>query len=54
MKDQGSVYELRALELTKAAEFSADCTYTPLLAQGIETFLLHSTVRKSEFLLFSV
>lgn len=54
MKDQGSIYELGALELTKAVEFSADYTYTPLLAQGIGTFLLHSTAHESEFLLFSV
>lgn len=54
MKDQGSIYELGALELTKAAEFSADCTYTPLLAQGIETFLLHSAAHEFELLLFSV
>lgn len=54
MNDQGSVYELGALELTKAVEFSADYTYSPLLAQGFGTFLLHSTAHESEFLLFSV
>lgn len=54
MNDQGSVYELGAAELTKAAEFSADYTYIPLLAQSIGTSLFHSTARESEFLLFSV